>query len=253
MSEPVFELKDVAYRYPEGALALRGVTFAVEEGETVAILGANGSGKSTLLKLLDALYFPTEGEIRAFGVALEERLLQDEEWSFCFRRKVGLVFQNPDVQIFLPTVREEVAFAPSQLGMTHQEAERRVRAAMEDLGIASLADRPPYRLSDGEKKKVAIASVLSLSPEVWLLDEPTASLDPRTSAWMVEFLISLKEQGKTVVIATHDLETARTVADRVCVLGEDHRVVTVGTTEEVLRDSQLLMDANLIARRAGRA
>ncbi len=253
MSEPVFELKDVAYRYPEGALALRGVTFAVEEGETVAILGANGSGKSTLLKLLDALYFPTEGEIRAFGVALEERLLQDEEWSFCFRRKVGLVFQNPDVQIFLPTVREEVAFAPSQLGMTHQEAERRVRAAMEDLGIASLADRPPYRLSDGEKKKVAIASVLSLSPEVWLLDEPTASLDPRTSAWMVEFLISLKEQGKTVVIATHDLETARTVADRVCVLGEDHRVVTVGTTEEVLRDSQLLMEANLIARRAGRA
>ncbi len=249
MSDAVFELDDVSYAYPGGASALRNVTFTVAEGESVAILGANGSGKSTLLKLLDALYFPTGGEVRAFGVALEEKLLQDEEWSFCFRRRVGLVFQDPDVQLFLPTVRDEVAFAPAQLGIPRDEVAARVERAMEELGISALADRPPYNLSDGEKKKVAIASVLSLSPDVWLLDEPTASLDPRTADWMVRFLLSLKERGKTVVIATHELETARIVADKVCVLSEDHRLAAVGATEAIIGNREILLGANLISDR----
>jgi cobalt/nickel transport system ATP-binding protein len=247
MNGDIFQLTDVVYEYPGGTQALNGITLSIAEGETVAILGANGSGKSTLLKLLDALYFPTRGEVRAFGVPLEERLLQDEEWSFCFRRRVGLVFQDPDVQLFLPTVRDEVAFAPSQLGISPEEVDSRVKSAMEELGISALADRPPYNLSDGEKKKVAIASVLSLYPDVWLLDEPTASLDPRTSDWMVRFILSLKERGRTVVIATHDLETARTVADRVCVLGEDHRAVAGGSPEEVLRNRDLLLRVNLVS------
>ncbi len=247
MSDAVFELAEVSYTYPGGAPALRDVTFTVAEGEAVAILGANGSGKSTLLKLLDALYFPTRGKIRAFGVSLEEKLLQDEEWSFCFRRRVGLVFQDPDVQLFLPTVRDEVSFAPAQLGIPRDEVDSRVEEAMEGLGISALADRPPYNLSDGEKKKVAIASVLSLSPDVWLLDEPTASLDPRTADWMVRFLLSLKEHGRTVVIATHDLRTAEIMADKVCVLGEDHWLVAAGATEEILGDNRLLLGTNLIS------
>jgi len=242
----VFDLEGVGYDYLNGSPALRDVTFSVAAGETAAILGANGSGKSTLLKLLDGLYFPETGAIRAFGVPLTEAQFRDETWAFGFRRRVGLLFQHPDVQLFLPTVRDEVAFAPQQLGLAREEVAARVDAALTALNMVQLADRAPYNLSEGEKKKVAIASVLSLDPDVWLLDEPLASLDPRTGAWMTDFLFSLAERGKTLIIATHDLAIVQQIAHRVCVLDEAHRLIACGRPNVVLEDESLLLRANLI-------
>ncbi len=242
----IFDLEAVGYDYLNSSPALRDITFSIAAGKSIAILGANGSGKSTLLKLLDGLYFPVTGEIRAFGVLLTEAQFRNEAWAFGFRRRVGLLFQNPDVQLFLPTVRDEVAFAPLQLGLSRGEVSVRVESALTTLGIARLADRAPYNLSEGEKKKVAIASVLSLDPDVWLLDEPLASLDPRTGAWMMDFLFSLVEQGKTLVIATHNLAIARNVAHQACVLDETHRLIAHGQADVLLDNKALLLQANLI-------
>jgi len=240
----IFELMEVSYSYLDSIPALREVSLTITAGGRVAILGANGSGKSTLLKLLDGLYFPTAGEVRAFGMPLTEKVLRDE--AYAFRRRVGLVFQDPDVQLFSPTVWDEVAFAPLQLGLPREEVVARVEGALEALGIEGLRDRAPYNLSEGEKKKVALASILSLDPEVWLLDEPTANLDPRTRGWAIDFLLSLAERGKTLVVATHDLEIADIVAQQVYVLGEDHRLTAEGPPQEVLADDELLLRTNLI-------
>ncbi len=240
----VFRLERVSYSYLDGVLALQEINLTVTTGERVAILGANGSGKSTLLKLLDGLYFPTAGEVRAFGVPLTEKMLRNE--AYTFRRRVGLVFQDPDVQLFSPTVWDEVAFAPLQLGLSREEVVARVEGALEALRIEGLRDRAPYNLSEGEKKKVALASILSLDPEVWLLDEPTANLDPRTRGWAIDFLLSLAERGKTLVVASHDLEIADIVARRACVLGEDHRLAAWGPPHEILADDELLLRTNLI-------
>jgi len=239
-----FELEDVSYNYLDGISALREINFTVAMGDRVVILGANGSGKSTLLKILDGLYFPTTGEVRAFGAPLTEKILQDG--GYAFRRRVGLVFQDPDVQLFSPTVWDEVAFAPLQLGLPREEVVARAEGALEALKIGSLRDRAPYNLSEGEKKKVALASILSLDPEVWLLDEPTANLDPRTTGWAIDFLLSLAERRKTLVVATHDLEIADVVARRLYVLGEDHRLAAQGSPHEILADEELLLRTNLV-------
>jgi cobalt/nickel transport system ATP-binding protein len=246
MTEPLFLLRGVGYRYPDGRQALVSIDLAVEPGEALALLGANGSGKSTLLKVLDALYFPTEGEAWAFGAPLTERQFRDEAFAYAFRRRVGLLFQDADVQLFSPTVWDEVAFAPLQLGLPKGEVQERVQQALDALGIAALRDRAPYTLSEGEKKKVALASLLSLDPEVWLLDEPTAGLDPRSQGWTIDFLLSLVERGKTLVLATHELELAEVVARRVYVLGEDHRPAASGPPDEVLADEALLLQTNLL-------
>jgi cobalt/nickel transport system ATP-binding protein len=243
---PIFRLEQVGYRYPDGVPALSDVTLDVMGGERLAIVGANGSGKSTLLKLLDALIFPTEGRILAFGRALTPKEVATGEFALLFRRRVGLVFQDPDVQLFSPTVEEEVAFGPRQLGYPEEETRSRVERTLEWLSLDGLRHRPPYRLSGGEKRKVALASVLSLEPDVLLLDEPTAGLDARTQGALTDLIHQLHEEGKTVVTATHDLSVVRDVADRVYVLGEDHRPIGEGTPEEVLGKEELLLAANLI-------
>jgi len=249
IADTIFELNEVSYNYLDGLHALREINLTITAGECVTILGANGSGKSTLLKLLDGLYFPTTGEVRAFGLPLTEKLFQGEAYAFSFRRQVGLVFQDPDVQLFSPTIWDEVAFAPLELGLPREEVVARVEEALEALKISSLRDRAPYNLSEGEKKKVALASVLSLDPDVWLLDEPTANLDPRTRGWAIDFLLSLVERGKTLVVNTHDLELADVIARRVYVLGEDHRVAARGLPHEILADEELLLRTNLIYQR----
>lgn len=242
----IFHLEGVGYRYPDGRQALAGIDLTVNPGDALALLGANGSGKSTLLKVLDALYFPTEGQAWAFGAPLTERQFHDDSFAYAFRRRVGLLFQDADVQLFSPTVWDEVSFAPLQMGLPRGEVEARAQGALEALGIADLQDRAPYTLSEGEKKKVALASLLSLDPEVWLLDEPTAGLDPRSQGWTIDFLLALVEQGKTLVVATHELELAQIVARRVYVLGEDHRPAASGPPDEVLSDEALLLRTNLI-------
>jgi len=242
---PVFEIDHITFSY-NNQIALKNVSLTVRAGERIAILGANGSGKSTLLKILDALYFPQSGAVRAFGDAVTEESLQDETRAFEFRRRVGLVFQDPDVQLFSPTVWDEITFAPLHLGLPRAEVIERAEWAMELLGIAKLRERAPHRLSGGEKKKVALASVLSLRPDVWLLDEPTASLDPRSQSRLLDFIGELGRDGKTVVTATHDLDIVEEIADRVVMFCEDHEITAEGAPRELLSDYDRLVECNLI-------
>jgi cobalt/nickel transport system ATP-binding protein len=168
-NEIVFEVKQASFAYDGKQLALDKIDLTVHAGECLVILGANGCGKSTLLKLLNGLYFPTQGTISAFGKPLSENALRDDEYNFAFRRRVGLVFQDSDVQLFSPSVLDEVAFAPLQLGLPREEVHHRVNQALELLRIEKLINRAPHRLSGGEKRRVALASILTLDPDVWLL------------------------------------------------------------------------------------
>ncbi len=246
MTNPVYELRKVSYSYGKDQFGLRDVSLTVQPGESVVVLGANGSGKSTLLKLLDGLYFASSGQVCAFGEPLTSELLQDEDWAFAFRRQVGLVFQDPDVQLFSPTVWDEVAFAPLHLGLARAEVIERAEWAIHLLGLEKLRDRAPHRLSGGEKKKVALASVLSLRPDVWLLDEPTASLDPRTQSRLLDFIGDLRREGKTIITATHSLDVIEELADRAVLFCEDHFIVGEGTPHEVLADEERLIACNLL-------
>ncbi len=246
ISAPVFELNNVEYSYPGGIPALKGIDLTVMPGESIAVMGTNGSGKSTLLKLMDGLYFPSRGVIKAFGVELSERQLQEESFAYTFRKKVGLLFQDPDVQLFSTTVLDEVAFAPLNMGLNREEVMTRVNAALTALKIEDLKDRAPYQLSEGEKKKVAMASLLSLDPKVWLLDEPTANLDPRTQDWIIEFLLTLANKGKTMIIAIHDLDIAESIAQRIYILGENHAIVAQGTPRDILGYRDILIRNNLL-------
>jgi cobalt/nickel transport system ATP-binding protein len=242
----VFRCKDLEYSYLDRFPALAGVSFDVVRGEKLALLGANGCGKSTLLKVLDGLVFPTAGTFHAFGEPVTEDTLEDVQFSQGFRSRVGFVFQNSDAQVFSPTVREEVAFGCLQLGMTKDETLARVDDVLRMLDITALADRAPFQLSGGQKKRVAIASVLVMNPEVLLFDEPTAALDPRTQQWLAELIVELNAAGKTIVLATHDLEVLEVIADRALVFDEQHTVVGDGTPSALLADRDLLLSVNLI-------
>ncbi len=244
-TDTIFEANGLCYTYEGKQPALEDVSLTVQRGESVVILGANGCGKSTLLKLLDGLYFPTSGTLSAFGQSLTEEALRNDEFNFAFRRRVGLVFQDSDVQLFSPSVMDELAFAPLQLGLSRQEVNRRVDAALQSLRIEKLRDRAPHRLSGGEKRRVALAALLTLEPEVWLMDEPTTGLDPRSQSWLVEFILDQRKQGKTVITATHDLSIVEEIATTIYVFSEDHRVVASGTPDEVLGDHELLHECNL--------
>ena len=245
VSPVLFDLRDVGYRYGRGQTALESVSFTVREGERVALLGANGSGKSTLLKLLDGLYTPTHGEFRVFGEEVKN-IESDAEASNRFHQRIGLVFQDPDVQLFSPTVGDDVAFGPLQLGLELRRVRERVETALQEMGILHLRDRAPFELSGGEKKRAAIASVLSLQPDVILLDEPTASLDPRTKWVLVNLIQELEDKGTTVITATHELEIVPIIATRAIVLGEDRKVLADGPAADILGDEDLLIRANLI-------
>lgn len=242
----VFELCDLSYHYPDGRAALISVSLAISSGERVAILGANGSGKSTLMSLLDGLIFSSAGCVRFCGQPLSEEALRDPEFCREFRSKVGLVFQNSDAQLFCPSVYEEIAFGPLQLGLSEAEAKRRVSDLLDLLGIEGLSDRPPFALSGGEKKRVAIASILAVNPEVLLLDEPTNDLDPRTQVWLIELLEELSQSGRTIVAATNELSVIEDIADRAIVLGENHGILADGSVGSVLGDEEMLLKANLI-------
>jgi cobalt/nickel transport system ATP-binding protein len=248
----VFECRDLRYSYLERFTALDGVSFDVVDGERVALLGANGCGKSTLLKILDGLLFADSGTFTAFGEAVTEDSLEDEQFSKAFRSRVGFIFQNSDAQVFSPTVREEIAFGPLQLGWTAEKIRERTSDVAAMLEIDNLLERAPYQLSGGQKKRVAIASVLVMNPDVLLFDEPTAALDPRTQQWLVELIEQLGGAGKTIVMATHDLDVLDVVADRCLVFSEQHRIVAEGKPADVLADRELLLSVNLIHEHAHR-
>jgi len=240
----VFHLRGVRYVYPNKQVALDGIDLDVRRGEQVALLGANGSGKSTLLKLLDGIIAPSDGTMTALGADVAAVAAGVD--AFRFHREVGLVFQDPDVQLFSASVFDDVAFGPLQLGLGRDEVRARCDAALAEMEIGHLADRAPFELSGGEKKRAAIASVLSLHPSVVLLDEPTASLDPRTKWVLVNLVRRLGAANRTIVTATHELDIVPIIADRVVVLGEERRVLADGSPRDVLVDRDLLIRANLI-------
>jgi len=240
----LFDLANVSFRYQD-VEAIRSLTLEVAERTRVALVGANGSGKSTLLRLLGALYCPDAGAIHFCGDALTEAAFADERFSHAFRRRVGLVFQNPDVQLFNPTVFDEVAFGPLQLGWPKDEVRARVEETMTRMRLAELRHRAPQRLSGGEKKRVALASVLVMEPEVLLLDEPTAALDPRSRSEIIDLLVGWGDGSRSVIAATHDLDALVEIADRCCVL-QGGELVADGAPAEILADTALLDRTNLI-------
>jgi cobalt/nickel transport system ATP-binding protein len=246
VADPVLVVDGVSYSYLDRFAALVDVSLTVRRGEKVALLGANGCGKSTLLKVLDGLVFPDAGSYYAFGTAVTEQHLEDQQFAEGFRSRVGFVFQNSDAQLFSSNVRDEIAFGPLNMAMPLDQVERRVDDALEMLDIVDIADRAPYQLSGGQKKRVAIASVLVMNPDVLIFDEPTAALDPRTQHWLMELIVELNRAGKTIVLATHDLATLETLADRCAVFSEDHRIIAEGTPEAILGDRRLLRSVNLI-------
>ncbi len=243
---PVFGIENVTYRYYDKIPALTDVSLKVEAGEQFAVIGSNGSGKSTLLQIMGGLIHPAEGTVHFRGNEVSEKTLQGKDFLRYFREKVGYVFQDSDIQLFCPSVLDELLYGPMQLEIDEKEALDRAFEMMKMLNIEGLKDRPSYMLSGGEKKRVAIASVLTMNPEVLLFDEPTNGLDPRTQCFLMELLIALNDAGKTIVIATHDLSLVSELHAKVAVLSEDHRVESTGSSGDILKDEELLLKVNLI-------
>jgi cobalt/nickel transport system ATP-binding protein len=243
-SAPAFELSDVNYAY-RAVTAIAGLSLRIEIGQRIVLLGANGSGKSTLLRLLDALYFPAAGTISAFGEPLTEKAFQDEGFALRFRRRVGFVFQNADVQLFNPSVFDELAFGPLQLGWEKYRIRSAVTEMLEFMALSHLRDRPPHRLSGGEKKRVALACVLISDPDVLLLDEPTVGLDPESQSQIIDLLVGWGDGAKTVITATHNLDLVPDIADD-CYVLQAGRLAAHAPPAEILYDEELLGQTRLI-------
>jgi cobalt/nickel transport system ATP-binding protein len=244
--EHIIQIDDVSYSYYEKIPALSGISLSLSEGEKFAVIGSNGSGKSTLLKVMNGLIYPMRGKVYFQGREVSEESLQNRTFLKLFRRSMGYVFQDSDVHLFCPSVWDELMFGPLQLGLSDDEARERAGSIMEMLEISHLQERSSYMLSGGEKKRVAIGSILTMNPDVLLLDEPMSGLDPKTRSFLIELMIFLNEAGKTLVIATHDLSLINELQCRVAVLSEDHRVEKIGTADEILQDEDLLLKVNLI-------
>jgi cobalt/nickel transport system ATP-binding protein len=231
MSHHVVEARDVCFTYPGGAEALRGVSFRITHGESVGIIGCNGAGKSTLLLHLNGYLSPTRGEIRIGDCPITRQTVA------MARRAVGLVFQDPDDQLFMPTVFEDVAFGPLNQGLPRAEVELRVAAALDRVGMLHLRDRPPHKLSAGEKRAVAIATVVAMSPDVLVMDEPSSNLDPRSRRRLIGLLQGFEH---TRILATHDLELVVEVCPRVLVMDRG-TIVREGPTADVLDDEAFML------------
>ena len=244
--ENIIRLEGVSYSYYKKFPALSDIHLGIRVGEKCAIIGANGSGKSTLLQIMGGLIYPDCGKVFFKEHCVTEKTLKDKGFLKFFRGRVGYVFQDSDVQLFSPTVMDELIYGPLQLGLPEKEALERTHQIMEMLEIENLRNRPSYMLSGGEKKRVAIGSVLTMNPEVLLFDEPMNGLDPRTQSFLVELLLALNEAGKTIVAATHDLALVSELNARVAVLSEEHCIEKVGEAEEILQDKELLLKVNLI-------
>lgn len=233
------KVRHLYYTYPDKTTGLKDINLAVAKGETVIVIGANGTGKSTLLLNLMGI-LRGEGEIEVLGNVLNGKNLRT------IRREMGLVFQNPDDQLFCPTVLDDVAFGPINLGWERDVVLHESRKALALVRMEKVESRPSHRLSFGEKKRVAIATLLSMKPQILLMDEPTGGLDPRSCTELIEILYALKEQGKTIFATSHDLHMVAEIADRVCVLSEEKTIVADGTFKEILSNHELLLKNSLV-------
>lgn len=244
--KPVFELKHAEFSYPLEEPVLKNLSFQIGAGERVCILGANGCGKSTLLKIFAGLISPQKGSFLAFGKPVTEKERDNDTFARQYHRRIGFLFQDSDVQLFCSTVQEEIAFGLLQLGFDAETVSRRMSDVCSLLGIGGLLGKAPFHLSGGEKKKVALASVLAMNPDVYILDEPTNGLDPRTQTALMRLFETLSAAGKTLVTSTHHLELARRISDRSLLLTEQHELAADGPTENLLRRVDLLQDTNLV-------
>jgi cobalt/nickel transport system ATP-binding protein len=242
----IFELADVSYSYHKRFPALIDISLSVQPGERFAVIGSNGSGKSTLLQLFAGLMHPQNGRIMFDGRELSEQSLNDNSFRQGFRSRVGFIFQDADVQLFCPTVMDELVFGPLQIGLGERTSVERAEEIMEMLQISPLRHRPTHMLSGGEKKRVALGCVLTMNPDILLFDEPTNGLDPRTQVFLLELMLALNEAGKTIIIATHDLGLVGEIQARVAVLSEEHRIECIGSARDVLHNEELLLRVNLI-------
>jgi cobalt/nickel transport system ATP-binding protein len=244
--ENIIRLEDINYHYIRKHCALSDVSFTVKQGEIFSIIGSNGSGKSTLLHVIGGLLFPDSGKVYYEDNAITEESLKHSSFNNYFRESVGYIFQNSDSQLFCPTVFDELIFAPIQLGKDKETSFERAESVMKMLNIEFLRDRPTYMLSGGEKKRVAIGSVLTMNPDVLLMDEPLSGLDPKTRSYLIELIFQLNDVGKTIIITTHNLELVDHMQSRVAVLSEDHKIEKIGSAEEILTDTDFLIRMNLI-------
>jgi len=235
MSHHVIDFKELYYVYPDGKQAVNGVSFRIHHGESVGIVGANGAGKSTLLMLLVGILLPTKGEIRVGEIPVTKKTLP------VIRQRIGLAFQNPDDQLFMTTVYDDVAFGPRNYQLTEPEVEKRVMKALDTVGIGHLKDRAPYKLSGGEKRAAAIAAVLSMDPDILVIDEPTAALDPKSRRRLINLL---KGFIHTKIIATHDLDLVLEICDRTIVLKEG-KIVSDNSPLKTLADAALMEQCGL--------
>lgn len=224
----LLELRDVCFSY-DGLVALRHLNLEMFAGETVVLQGPNGCGKSTLLRLVNGLIFPEEGSYLFRGKEITEKALKDKRFCKEFHQKLGFVFQNSDTQLFTGSVEEEIAFGPRQMGLSEEEVTGRVQDLSSLMGLDSLLTRAPYQLSGGEKKKVAIACILSMNPEVLVFDEPLAGLDKKSQDWLTAFLKELQKTGKTLLLSTHDDNLAQLLGTRIVTMNEDHEIASVSS------------------------
>ena len=235
MAEMIVEIDNLSYFYPDGTQALNGVSFTLNRGESVAVVGENGAGKSTLLLHLNGTLFGDNGEVSVYGIQVTRKTLKQ------IRKLVGVVFQDPDDQLFMPVVAEDVAFGPINLGLSKEEVEKRVEDSLSRVGALELKDRPPHRLSAGEKRSVAIASVLAMAPSVLVMDEPTSFLDPKGRRELSELLRGFSH---TKIIATHDLDFVLDVCERTIVI-HNGKIIADGGTVDIFTDDELLAESRL--------
>lgn len=235
MSHHFVEFKDVWYRYPDGTEALRGASFRITHGESVGIVGANGAGKSTILLHMNGILLPASGTVTIGDLRLQASTRRE------IRKKVGVLFQNPDDQLFMPTVFEDVAFGPLNLGFSPDCVEERASAALEAVQCLELRDKPPHHLSGGQKSAVAIAAVMAMDPDILVMDEPAANLDPKSRRSLIEML---KTFAHTKIVASHDLDLILDVCDR-CIVVRDGAVAADGPADRILADSRLMEENNL--------
>lgn len=240
MAETILEVKDLHYNYPDGTQAIKGIDFKVEKGQMISILGPNGAGKSTFFLHFNGIIEPASGEIIIEG----ETLKYDKKSLLKARAKVGIVFQNPDDQLFAPTVYEDVAFGPMNMGLSEEEVKQRVEESLEVVGMSEYTQKAPHHLSGGQKKRVAIAGILAMRPKVMVLDEPTSGLDPNGASAIMQLLYDLNAEGMTIIVSTHDVDLVPMYSDNINVLRKG-KILKQGTCREVFSDKDVIEQADL--------
>lgn len=238
--KPVLETVNLNYTYPDKTHAITDINIQINKGEKVAVIGSNGAGKSTLFAHFNGLKEPSSGEVKING----KKIIYEKNELMEVRQKIGIVFQNPNDQLFAPSVIEDVAFGPMNLGLAIEEVDRRVEEALEMVEMSGFEKKAPHHLSGGQQKRVAIAGIIAMHPEIMILDEPTAGLDPQGVNQVLKILQDLNKEGMSIVISSHDVEMITEFADKIFVI-HDGRIINQGTTEEVFANHKILKEAHL--------